>query len=555
MNNLFVDTETLGKPLDHELSYKNIDNWPDIRQIAWIITDKDFNVIKERNFFTIPSSFPREDDYLEPIVKPIYEILGLFLKDLEQCDVIVGHNIEYDINVIASQLYRYSLDENKLLNITHFCTMISSVSYCGFDTTIGYRYPKLQELYCKIFSKPFKGAHDAYNDITATVKCTKELFYKGVLFKQDYPLFLNETEKRQLINEYVNEGWEITIGAKRGTLKDAEKSYLSAANLGDARSMYLVASFHSGDFLSIDFDFQLAESWYQKAIEHNYLDAYNGLSRINNKRGNKNKELFYHKKYLEAKKAEADFQLLHFETLTNIELTDLISGLFYGRDYIEKDREKGFEIAQYGIRHKKINPRFYAKILQERGDNFGYFYYLTLDFEDTRTDFYNRRNKKSGSGKFYGYEDRQFCDYLTAIARCYYEGIGIKKNVKKSFDLLREGYRLYDKDSRNNLYLGKIYEFGFDDYPKNTKSALFHYEKVSSDYYPEAYFRLANIHYAAENLSTAWELILKCKKLGYTEGVDELIQKIEKRRFSYILFILIILAIFIMVMILNSFFI
>lgn len=39
----------------------------------------------------------------------------------------------------------------------------------------GYKYPKLNELYYKLFHRNFENAHNAFSDVLATIECFKEL--------------------------------------------------------------------------------------------------------------------------------------------------------------------------------------------------------------------------------------------------------------------------------------------------------------------------------------------------------------------------------------------
>ena len=56
-----------------------------------------------------------------------------------------------------------------------FCAIPSNSPYGG------YKWPKLEELYRKLFGYTFDGAHDALADVEATRKCYFELKKKGIL--------------------------------------------------------------------------------------------------------------------------------------------------------------------------------------------------------------------------------------------------------------------------------------------------------------------------------------------------------------------------------------
>ena len=60
--------------------------------------------------------------------------------------------------------------------------MKTSVDICRIlDFKGRYKFPKLQELYLKLFNKKFEGAHNSLSDIKATFECFYELLNRGVI--------------------------------------------------------------------------------------------------------------------------------------------------------------------------------------------------------------------------------------------------------------------------------------------------------------------------------------------------------------------------------------
>jgi DNA polymerase III subunit epsilon len=214
---LFVDTETTGIPFDTSVEFKNIDNWPTIRQMAWMVYKKDGSLHSSFNCVTpdnAESEISPGSDYVPKTVLPTHIILDRFLSSLSMCDVIVGHNIEYDIQVILSELHRYGKTTWRLRSMRKFCTMKNSVDICGFATRRGDRYPKLQELYSKLFHQSFENAHDAYCDIRATADCYWKMFNTGLLRWVDYPYLIDTQKKSLLAKEYSEKGEQAFKAAK-----------------------------------------------------------------------------------------------------------------------------------------------------------------------------------------------------------------------------------------------------------------------------------------------------------------------------------------------------
>jgi hypothetical protein len=59
--------------------------------------------------------------------------------------------------------------------------MLKSIKYCNLPGKRGPKWPKLEELYIKLFDQPFIGAHDAMGDVQATRACFYKLVELGVI--------------------------------------------------------------------------------------------------------------------------------------------------------------------------------------------------------------------------------------------------------------------------------------------------------------------------------------------------------------------------------------
>lgn len=108
--------------------------------------------------------------------------------DMESCDMIVGHNIEFDIGCILNQLQEDGLQDeyDRLHLLTHklpwMCTMKAGTPICKLPRRAGpgYKYPTLAELHQKLFgAPPTCRLHDAAADCEVTAKCLDGL--KGMV--------------------------------------------------------------------------------------------------------------------------------------------------------------------------------------------------------------------------------------------------------------------------------------------------------------------------------------------------------------------------------------
>ena len=87
--------------------------------------------------------------------------------------------------MFCSLLFHW-IDKNIYCNeFNSICTIKSSVNFCKIIGIYGYRYPKLNELYYKLFYSNFENAHNAFSDILATIECFKELRKKGIIEMPD----------------------------------------------------------------------------------------------------------------------------------------------------------------------------------------------------------------------------------------------------------------------------------------------------------------------------------------------------------------------------------
>ena len=150
----------------------------DIIQLAYIIVDKDMNIIKKVSKY-IKDRIPSNEtilihhitiDKLRNEGKDFYEVMNKFINDLENVNYIVGHNIGYDIRVILSNLRKFELKiiTNDVLNNNLFNDIAIKDTYSMSGKSLG-------NLHMEIFNKPIDGAHDALYDVIATFDCYKYL--------------------------------------------------------------------------------------------------------------------------------------------------------------------------------------------------------------------------------------------------------------------------------------------------------------------------------------------------------------------------------------------
>lgn len=184
MNHLFFDTETTGLPKNWNAPASDISNWPRLVQLAWLHSDGEGNELGTGNLIIQPNGFliPVDASKVHGISQEralkegihLAEALDQFNHALENTQVIVAHNISFDLKIMGAEYIRAD-KKNPLLGKKEICTMKSSTDFCQISGKYGYKWPNLQELYQTLFGESFTGAHDAEKDVEITAQCFWEL--------------------------------------------------------------------------------------------------------------------------------------------------------------------------------------------------------------------------------------------------------------------------------------------------------------------------------------------------------------------------------------------
>jgi len=183
MYTLIIDTETTGLVPKLDPFYYNNPEWKKCRivQIAWelydenitsdipILIDKQCHTIKPDDF-TIPLIASRIHGITDKIAEEegvsIDTVFNILLEILEKTNKIVAHNIEFDSNVILSEIYRK--DRSDLIELFNRANQVCTMK---MGTLPGKKWPKLGELYERLFeTKPECDLHRAENDVYICAK-------------------------------------------------------------------------------------------------------------------------------------------------------------------------------------------------------------------------------------------------------------------------------------------------------------------------------------------------------------------------------------------------
>ena len=240
---LIFDTETTGIPRNKTAPLTDFNNWPRLVQVAWQLHDAKGKLISQHNHLIKPEGFdiPYKAEQIHGISTDralkeghdLKEVLAIFSKDLEKTQQLVGHNIEFDVNIIGSEFLRQELDPQKFLLLKRVDTGLASIEFCQLQGGIGgkLKMPRLLELYQKLFGKGFGDAHDASFDVDATARSYFELLRKQITSPFD------STPVEEI--EYEAPNLESGNSSKREKTKRVDYGKDSGKNLSDKTYYHL----------------------------------------------------------------------------------------------------------------------------------------------------------------------------------------------------------------------------------------------------------------------------------------------------------------------------
>jgi DNA polymerase III epsilon subunit-like protein len=222
MKILVFDTETTGLSKFKKVLPVQIDSWPYIVQFSYMMYDKQSIEKVGDDIIKLPPGvvIPEETSKIHGITNEmcetgvdISECLLKFAEYYSQADVIVAHNLSFDLNMITAELIRliYSgkethhlVDYSKLLKSLshppenkHYCTLQNSIVLCNIKAVnlAGKEYtkfPTLSELHKELFQTIPVNLHNSLNDVVVCLRCyymldkKEDILEKNILLKNMY---------------------------------------------------------------------------------------------------------------------------------------------------------------------------------------------------------------------------------------------------------------------------------------------------------------------------------------------------------------------------------
>jgi DNA polymerase III epsilon subunit-like protein len=224
MRTLVFDTETTGLPKSKIISPTTLDLWPHIVQFSYIIFDSETNrIIKIKDcIIKIPDTvtISEENSNIHGITNEITSRRGIniqhvieeFFEDINNVDHIVGHNVSFDINMVKVELNRLLLNSDEVIQFQDYltvlnesnniyCTMQESIELCAIEMKDKFgrsykKFPKLVELYKKMFNVTPNNLHNSLNDVIVCLRCFMKLKYNVDIVE-------HSEEVKQMIKDYL----------------------------------------------------------------------------------------------------------------------------------------------------------------------------------------------------------------------------------------------------------------------------------------------------------------------------------------------------------------
>ncbi|MCB0482244.1 MAG: DNA polymerase III subunit alpha [Flavobacteriales bacterium] len=194
---LIFDTETTGLPINYKAPLSDFDNWPRMVQLAWQLHDVEGNLVEVKNYIVKPEGYtiPFNAEKIHGISTTRAEeqgmelsfVLAEFNKALEKAKFNVGHNIDFDVNIVGCELLRKEISSplSKLKVLDTMTERTAEVVAIPGGRGGKFKFPKLGELHQKLFGESFEEAHNASADVEATARCFLELIRIGIYSPKD----------------------------------------------------------------------------------------------------------------------------------------------------------------------------------------------------------------------------------------------------------------------------------------------------------------------------------------------------------------------------------
>lgn len=180
---LIFKVETYREPADLDAQITDLDNWPRITGLAWVVVNDEGKLVRGFQFKVKHDVDP--PDLPEEIAKviadqghPAKQIVAKFLSDYDVCDTIVAHGFKLNYSILAAEAIRYGLRaKTKIADDRRICTQtgIEEVYEAESETR------NLPDLYYSLFGEFIDDDLTPMQVLQVLEKVVEELVYRGIV--------------------------------------------------------------------------------------------------------------------------------------------------------------------------------------------------------------------------------------------------------------------------------------------------------------------------------------------------------------------------------------
>ncbi len=185
---LVYDLETTGLPIFNKEgkyrfhSFRHLKMYDPARivSISWILLNEKGNITKQAYHIIRPLDFTIDNNSVATNIHGITSEIAIgkgvlwehvyneFVSDLKLCHTLVAHNLQFDLSIMLSEMFRYNKQEGvtEMLAKKRLCTLL-----LGRTAMNQKKAPKLSELYKFLYNEDIENAHDAFYDTLYCCKC------------------------------------------------------------------------------------------------------------------------------------------------------------------------------------------------------------------------------------------------------------------------------------------------------------------------------------------------------------------------------------------------
>lgn len=190
---IVIDCETTGLPPRPSM-YKRFPNpcknWKEydsarLIELAYKVYDDNQQLVQAVSVLVKPIDFEINNSHIHGITNEMAQLFGQridtvlanFICTLNKVELVVCHNVEFDVNILLAEMSRVS-DNRKTINYLDINTLLSKPSKCTMKWACEklhlQKYPKLIDLYndlCGSKMNRWSQAHRALDDVDKCAQC------------------------------------------------------------------------------------------------------------------------------------------------------------------------------------------------------------------------------------------------------------------------------------------------------------------------------------------------------------------------------------------------